>query len=97
MYRRAILIYVAAIVLPAGALLWLGIQSFKRQRGALATLAAEKLAATTESSTIARHFTIRSNGTFREGDFGRPAIPAAGSALRSHPCGAVSSAQVLSE
>src|SRR5260370_4962375 len=28
-----------------------------------------------------------------EGDFRRPAIPAAGSALRSHPCGAVSSAQ----
>jgi signal transduction histidine kinase len=49
MYRRAILIYVAAIVLPAGALLWLGIQSFERQRRALATLAAEKLAATTES------------------------------------------------
>src|SRR5437660_12286631 len=30
-----------------------------------------------------------------EGDSRRPAIPAAGSALRSHPCGAVSAAQVL--
>src|SRR5512135_1417597 len=31
------------------------------------------------------------------GDVCRPAIPAAGSALWSHPCGAISSAQVLSE
>jgi hypothetical protein len=37
MYRRAILIYVATIVLPAAVLLWLGIQSFERQRHALAT------------------------------------------------------------
>jgi signal transduction histidine kinase len=51
MYRRALLIYLATIVLPAGALLWLGIQSFERQRHALATLTAEKLAATVESRT----------------------------------------------
>jgi signal transduction histidine kinase len=49
MYRRALLIYAATIVLPAGVLLWLGIQSFERQRHALATLAAEKLAVTIES------------------------------------------------
>jgi signal transduction histidine kinase len=49
MYRRALLIYVATIVLPAGVLLWLGIQSFVRQRHALASLTAEKVAATIES------------------------------------------------
>ena len=49
MYRRALLIYVATIVLPAGVLLWLGIQSFERQQHALATLTAEKAAATIES------------------------------------------------
>jgi signal transduction histidine kinase len=49
MYRRALLIYVITIVLPAGVLLWLGIQSFERQRRALTTLESEKLTATTES------------------------------------------------
>jgi signal transduction histidine kinase len=49
MYRRALLIYAATIVVPAGVLLWLGIQSFERQRHALASLAAEKLNATVES------------------------------------------------
>ena len=44
----ALVIYAATIVLPAGVLLWLGIQSFERQRHALASLAAEKLAATIE-------------------------------------------------
>jgi hypothetical protein len=52
MYRRALLIYVVTIVLPAGALLWLGIQSFERQRHALATLTAEKVAATVESRLL---------------------------------------------
>jgi len=49
MYRRALLIYVVTIVLPAGVPLWLGIQSFERQRRALATLESEKLTATIES------------------------------------------------
>jgi signal transduction histidine kinase len=49
MYRRALTLYVLTIVLPAGVLLWLGIQSFERQRHALETLAAEKLATTIES------------------------------------------------
>src|SRR5262245_30260221 len=49
MYRRALLIYVATIVLPAVVFLWLGIQSFERQRLALAALTAEKIAATIES------------------------------------------------
>jgi hypothetical protein len=49
MFRRAILIYAATVVLPAGALLWLGLQSFERQRGALATLATEKRATTMEA------------------------------------------------
>jgi signal transduction histidine kinase len=49
LYRRAILIYIVTIVTPACGLLWLGIQSFERQRQALATLTAEKLAAETEA------------------------------------------------
>lgn len=55
--RRAILIYIGiyigTIVAPACALLWLGIQSFERQRQALATLTAEKLAAELESRSHA--------------------------------------------
>ncbi|MBL8292307.1 MAG: hypothetical protein JNN08_10755, partial [Bryobacterales bacterium] len=47
-YRRAILIYAGAILLPAAGLLWLGVQSTERQRQALATLTAEKLAAELE-------------------------------------------------
>ena len=49
LYRRAILIYIVAIVAPACGLLWLGIQSFERQRQALATLASEKLKAESEA------------------------------------------------
>jgi signal transduction histidine kinase len=49
LYRRAILIYVVTIVTPVCVLLWLGIQSFERQRQALANLAAEKLEAELES------------------------------------------------
>lgn len=49
LYRRAILIYIVAIVTPVCVLLWLGIQSFERQRQALATLAAEKLEAESEA------------------------------------------------
>ena len=44
-YRRAILIYLITIVVPVGVLLWMGVESFERQREALATLTAEKLAA----------------------------------------------------
>ncbi|MEX2273376.1 MAG: ATP-binding protein [Vicinamibacterales bacterium] len=51
LYRRAILIYFLTIVVPVCALLWLGIQSFNRQRQALATLTAEKLAAAVEART----------------------------------------------
>ena len=62
LYRRAILIYIVTIVTPACGLLWLGIQSFERQRQALAALAAEKLAAESEArmrtaaeEALARH------------------------------------------
>lgn len=48
MFRRAIILYVAAIVLPAIALLWLGIESFERQKQALATLTAEKIASSVQ-------------------------------------------------
>src|SRR5690242_18253874 len=44
LYQRAILIYAATIVAPACGLVWLGVQSFERQRQALATLTAERLA-----------------------------------------------------
>jgi signal transduction histidine kinase len=48
-YRRAMLIYLIAIVIPACGLLWLGIQSFERQRQALATLGKEKLETETQA------------------------------------------------
>ena len=51
LYRRAILIYLATIVAPACGLLWLGLQSFERQRQALRSLTAEKLAAALEART----------------------------------------------
>ena len=38
---------------------------------------------------------LRQNGWFVWGGLRRPAIPAPGSALRSHPCVALSHAQVL--
>ena len=52
LFRRAIWIYLGTIVLPVGALIWLGLQSFDRQRQALATLTAEKLETAVESSTM---------------------------------------------
>lgn len=45
LHRRAMLIYVATIVAPVCALLWLGLQSFERQRQAVQTLTTEKLEA----------------------------------------------------
>jgi signal transduction histidine kinase len=45
LYRRAILIYVITIVAPVCVLLWLGLQSFERQRQALSSLAEEKIEA----------------------------------------------------
>lgn len=42
-YRRAVVLYLVTVVLPACALVWLGLQSFERQRDALETLRAEKL------------------------------------------------------
>lgn len=62
LYRRAILIYIVAIAMPVCGLLWLGIQSFERQRQALASLAAEKLASESDArmriaakEALARH------------------------------------------
>lgn len=52
-YRRAVPIYVGTIVLPITLLLWLGVQSFERQRQAVATLTAEKLEAAVEAETVA--------------------------------------------
>jgi signal transduction histidine kinase len=49
LHRRAFLIYIGTIVAPLFGLLWLGFQSFERQRQALATLTAEKFAAALET------------------------------------------------
>ena len=49
--RRAILIYVFTIVVPACVLLGMGVQSFQRQRQAVETLTAEKLARELETRT----------------------------------------------
>lgn len=51
LHRRAILIYLVTIVAPACGLLWLGIQSFERQRQALATLTGEKINAELDART----------------------------------------------
>ena len=51
LFHRTLVIYVAGIVIPATALLWLGIQSFERQRQALTTLQAEKVAAEVDART----------------------------------------------
>ena len=48
--RRAILVYVCTIVLPVCGFVWLGVQSFDRQRQALDTLRDEKL----EAEVLAR-------------------------------------------
>lgn len=42
--HRAIVLYLGAIVLPVGGLVWLGLQSFERQRQALSALRAQTLA-----------------------------------------------------
>lgn len=84
-YRRAILIYLVTIVFPVCVLLWLGIRSFDRQRQALATLTAEKLAAAIDtrareaaalafqlpSHPIATHFF-----SIERGEIVRPALRA---------------------
>jgi signal transduction histidine kinase len=46
--RRAILIYLATIVVPSLCLVWLGVRSFETQRRALAALQEEKLTGETE-------------------------------------------------
>ncbi len=51
LHRRAVLIYLGTIVAPVCGLLWLGLLSFERQRQALASLTAEKLATELESRT----------------------------------------------
>ena len=48
--RRASLIYVVTVAAPCIVLLWLGVQSFQRQRQALAGLEAEKLSEETEKA-----------------------------------------------
>jgi signal transduction histidine kinase len=50
-YRRAIPIYLATIILPVAALLWLGLESFERQRQSLLALTAEKLQVAVEAET----------------------------------------------
>lgn len=80
LHRRAILIYVATIVAPVCALLWLGLQSFERQRQAVETLTTEKLNAAIEAEArsaaalafanrahpIARHFFLIDKGVLVE-------------------------------
>src|SRR5262245_18781843 len=45
LYRRAILIYVGTIVVPAAAFLWLGLRSFETQRQALVERTNQQVAA----------------------------------------------------
>lgn len=76
LHRRAVLIYLGAIVTPVCALLWLGLESFERQREAVEALTSEKLegaietaalaaadsALTTGSHPAARHFFVVDRG-----------------------------------
>ncbi|HSP66798.1 MAG TPA: HAMP domain-containing sensor histidine kinase [Bryobacteraceae bacterium] len=83
LYRRAILIYVVTIVAPACGLVWLGLQSFQRQRQALTTLTAEKLSAELEAAlrtaaeeALARHShpVARTFFTMEQGTVTRPPL-----------------------
>ena len=81
--RRAIFLYIGAIVLPVCGFVWLGVESFERQRQALNTLQAEKMAAElaerervaaedalrSRKGAIARHFFRFENGVLT-----RPAL-----------------------
>ena len=49
--RRAVLIYLLTIILPVCVLLWLGLRSYDRQREALATLTADRIATAIEART----------------------------------------------
>lgn len=84
-HGRGILIFLLTIVVPVCVLLWLGIQSFDRQREALETLRLEKLAVAIDARTreaaeavfrvpdgsFARHFF-----TMEAGELVRPALHA---------------------
>ena len=61
--RRALLIYVATVVIPIGALLWLGLQSFERQREAVQTLQQKNLEAAVEAEARAAAATAFLNRT----------------------------------
>ena len=91
LHRRAFLIYIGTIVAPLCGLLWLGFQSFDRQRQALASLKAEKFTAALETRIrgaaeaafaqrdhpIARHtFTIEHGVVIRPAIHAPPPDPA---------------------
>ena len=91
LHRRAFLIYVGTIVAPLCGLLWLGFQSFERQRQSLATLTTEKFSAALETrihaaaekalaqrdQPIARHtFTIEHGIVIRPAIHAPPPDPA---------------------
>jgi signal transduction histidine kinase len=52
-YRHAILVYLGTIVLPVSVVLWMGVQSFERQRQVVAALTAEKLNGAVNSELFA--------------------------------------------
>jgi signal transduction histidine kinase len=81
--RRAIVVYIGTIVVPACAFLWLGIQSFDRQRQALETLRADSLTRETELRVRAEaavafdepdHPIVRHRFEMRNGVLTRPAL-----------------------
>ena len=85
LYRRAILLYLGTIVAPVCGLLWLGLQSFERQRQALDTLTAEKLeielqartkAAAELAFTDATHPVARDRFILQRGSVVTPALRA---------------------
>jgi len=79
-YRRAILLYLATVVTPVCVLLWIGLDSFERQRQAVQTLTEEKVASrvadeartaaaealTERSHAMAKHYFVLDRGRLVE-------------------------------
>ena len=85
-HGRAILVYLVTIVVPVCAFVWLGLQSFERQRSILNRLAQERLqseleTATREAAEAAfgdlRHPIVKYTFLIERGDVIRPALYAA--------------------
>jgi signal transduction histidine kinase len=84
LYRRATLIYLATIVVPVVAFLWLGVQAYRTQSGALAVRTAQQVATELEHQTRAaaeralfeepHHPIVRFTFALHDGQISRPRL-----------------------